>query len=135
MARDDQAGAVAAATYFLIELYPYTIASQDTVPWIAMSHQDCKFCASAVRTATGLHDSDLIVLVAPLRASHISFETVSPVAFSVFFDVETGPDRTYTMDGALTEETSIASGKASVAVVRQGLKWIVLGVDLQETNP
>lgn len=54
MARDDLAGAMAAAEYFL-ELYPYAYNTGDLTEWRAMSHPECIFCASVIENVEKLH--------------------------------------------------------------------------------
>jgi hypothetical protein len=44
-------GAIAAATYFL-QLYPYAYNTGDLTEWKALSHPECKFCASVVDDVT-----------------------------------------------------------------------------------
>ncbi|MCK6211968.1 hypothetical protein KZX45_15590 [Georgenia sp. EYE_87] len=51
MARDDVAGAEAAAQYFL-ELYPYVYATGDLSEWKAMSEPECVFCQSVIDEVT-----------------------------------------------------------------------------------
>lgn len=51
MDRDDAEGAIAAAKYFM-ELYPYVYATGDLTEWEAMSHPECRFCASVVDNVT-----------------------------------------------------------------------------------
>lgn len=131
MSRDDEAGAIAAATYFLTELYPYTVSSQDTVAWVAMSHPDCNFCASAENTIAELQSSGERAVIAPIRATLASWEELDPARFGVFLSVETGPDETWTDDDRLVGVGGVVTGEASIAVVRQGDAWIIRGVELK----
>lgn len=57
MRRDDVAGAEAAAVYFT-ELYPYVYATGDLAEWKAMSHSECKFCASVVENVEKLRAAE-----------------------------------------------------------------------------
>ncbi len=130
MARDDEAGAIAAAVYFLTELYPYTVNSKDTDAWLAMSHPDCIFCASTVDTVEGLKLSGERAAIAPIRITSQSSEGIDPVRFGVFLAIETGPDRRFGADGSLTGEVPITYGKASIAITRQAGIWLVRGIEL-----
>lgn len=56
MERDDIEGAKAAAEYFLA-LYPYVFATGDLDEWDAMSHPECRFCASVKSRAVELHEA------------------------------------------------------------------------------
>lgn len=57
MERDDAEGAAAAAEYFL-ELYPYVMATGDTVEWDAMTWAEtCGFCSSVSKDAQSIAES------------------------------------------------------------------------------
>jgi len=57
MDRDDGEGAAAAAEYFL-ELYPYVMATGDTVEWDAMTWDEtCGFCSSVSTDARAIAES------------------------------------------------------------------------------
>ena len=133
MSRDDEVGAVAAAEYFLGELYPYTLNSQDTEAWQGMSHPDCIFCASALNTVSSLKSAGDSVTVAPIRTTPQSVDTLNPLAYGVFLSIETGPDVKRTEGGSLTR-TSTGRGQASVVVVHQVDTWLIRAVELTRTT-
>ncbi|MFJ4230352.1 DUF6318 family protein [Cellulosimicrobium cellulans] len=57
MERDDAEGAAAAAEYFL-ELYPYVMATGDTVEWDAMTWAEtCGFCSSVSKDARSIAEA------------------------------------------------------------------------------
>ncbi|UKJ65025.1 hypothetical protein H1Q78_06635 [Cellulosimicrobium cellulans] len=59
MDRDDAEGAAAAAEYFL-ELYPYVMATGDTVEWEAMSHAECGYCSGSLENANWLVETQSV---------------------------------------------------------------------------
>ena len=125
---------MAAATYFMTRLLPYTVTTQDTAAWQAMSHNDCIFCASTVQRTAALRKQHRTAEIAPVRVVRTSSEVVGPAAFGVFLDIETGPDLTFADDGSLVRRDPVTSGRASVGVIHQGTSWIVLGVELVEDD-
>jgi len=133
MSRDDEAGAVAAATYFLT-LYSYTQSTQDTSAWVDVSHPDCRFCASVVEDVTDQRAKGRVTRAAPIEVHSASTEEISPLAFSVTLEVTTGPDDVYGADGELMERTTNARGRTTVWVVRQGAVWVVRGVTLDQAT-
>jgi hypothetical protein len=135
MSRDDEVGAVAAAEYFLTELYPYTVTSQDAAEWSTMSDADCVFCASTLGRVEDLRNVQAFTLLAPIRVASRSLEVVGPAAFGVFLDIETGPDQTFSGTGELLRTDAAASGRAQIALSRQNERWVVLGVELDKDNP
>lgn len=134
MSRADEAGAIAAAAYFLTQLYPYTISTHDTSAWLVMSNQDCKFCASAIAASAELVNRGEVVSFAPFRATNFSTEQRSPVAFGVFFDLETGPDSTFDSGGRVVATRPATHGRASIAIVLRERQWQVLGVQLDRIS-
>jgi hypothetical protein len=132
MSRDDEAGAVAAATYFMTELYPYTISSLDTAPWQSMSHSECLFCRSVKSDVETLRSAGRIPIVAPIGIESTSIKMLNPLAFSVVLEITTGPDETFTANGTRLEKTTQVSGSATVIVVHQAGAWLTRGVDLKE---
>ncbi|GIG41906.1 hypothetical protein [Cellulomonas phragmiteti] len=58
MATNDEVGAVAAAEYFVVDLYNHVHASLDLTEWRAMSDPECRFCSSVL--------SDVEALPSPL---------------------------------------------------------------------
>ncbi|MBN9373956.1 MAG: hypothetical protein J0I40_00905 [Cellulomonas sp.] len=130
MSRADEAGAIAAASYYMTDLYVYTEMSQDTTRWRAMSHRDCVFCASILKDIAALQSEGQFTIVAPIRVSRISAQALSPAVFSVTIDMTTGPDEDFTKGGGSLGRTTEDSGTATVIVIRQGTEWITRGVDL-----
>lgn len=130
MARDDETGAIAAATYFLTELYPYTEMSQDTTHWVAMSHPDCIFCKSVLADIAAQRDANRVAVIAPIRVQDRTLAILGPAMFSVKFEIRTGPDEDFSATGVSLGRTTADGGTANVIVVRQGTIWRTRGVDL-----
>ena len=130
MSRADEAGAIAAATYFMTALYTYTETTQDTAPWRAVSHADCVFCASILKDIAGQQSDGQFTVVAPIRIGRLSSQALNPAAFSITMDITTGPDEDFATSGESLGRTTEDSGTATVIVVRQGATWLTRGVDL-----
>jgi hypothetical protein len=130
MSRDDEAGAVAAATYFMTQLYPYTEMTQETASWVAMSHQDCIFCKSILEDVATQRLVGRRAVIAPVRINRTSTQSVNPAVFSVTLDMTTGPDEDFNAEGVSLGKTAADSGTATIVVVRQADKWLTRGVEL-----
>ena len=130
MSRDDETGAIAAATYFLRDLYAYTERTQDTARWVAMSHPDCVFCKSVLDDIAEQRSASHIAVVAPIRFRSTSVDFVSPLMFSVTAEISTGPDQDFAMDGTFLGASTEDSGTATIIVIRRDNAWLTRGVEL-----
>ena len=132
MARDDETGAIAAADFFLFDLYPYVELTQDTSNWLAMSHPDCVFCKSVADTVASERAAGTVTAVASMRKYSVAAREVNPAMFAVTYDVGTGPDERFTRSGTSLGSTSKVRGTVIVIVVHQSGTWITRGVDLKK---
>lgn len=126
---DDQAGAEAAAVYFL-ELDSYMQATGDTTEWAKMSHKTCGFCAARLEQANQ---------IAAAGDSYTGGTTDVSVAETYLQDPATGVwpiDVTVSEDGSVITRSdgSIAlkvqpsTYKRHVEIFRRDGEWVVLGV-------
>jgi hypothetical protein len=130
MSHDDEAGAVAAATYFLTDLYEYTVISHDTSTWLGMSHSLCTYCesiSSSVKT-----EADEGSATTPGRISVVATrsEAFSALAFGASLDIHIGPTIKLSMNGEVIGERSEANATMAAVMVWQDDQWLVRGVDV-----
>lgn len=132
MERDDAEGAKAAAEYFL-GLYPYVYATGDLLQWEAMSHAECKFCASVVEDATALVAEGGYGLGGEVEISDVK---VAPpdedfAHFRVAVMATEAPSFSYSASGEVT--SSAAGGEViyTVAALWDG-GWTIRAVSMEE---
>ena len=58
MARADEAGALAAAQYFMGDLYWYMYATGDSTEWAALADDGCIFCSNVLSDVTNMVEAD-----------------------------------------------------------------------------
>jgi len=103
MDRDDAEGAAAAAEYFL-ELYPYVMATGDTVEWEAMSHVECGYCSGSLENANWLVET---------RSAFTGGATTTEVLHNYSRDEATG---IYPVDLRSTQESILVVDEAGETV-------------------
>lgn len=130
MTRDDEAGAVAAVTFFLTELYPYTVSTQDTAAWDSYSAQICKYCVS-------LKDSVLAERAAgqSTRPGHVSITSrkltvIDPLRYRFDVELQQGADVTYTAGGAVVGGRAQRTIGLALLVVRNPGQWLIGGMEI-----
>ncbi|HEY0118178.1 MAG TPA: DUF6318 family protein [Cellulomonas sp.] len=124
MSREDEAGAVAAAKYFL-ELYTYTESTQDTGPWIAMSHPSCIYCVSVRDDVAAQLNARQVTLSAPMTVTSLTAQELNPLAYSISVRVRKQPEELWTSEGALIARGSDVGGGLRLVLVRHPGKWLV----------
>lgn len=134
MARDDEVGAVAAARYFVTDLYRYTMASQDATAFDAVSHPECQFCAS-VHTSIA-SDTDAHHITVPGTAVIVSYTALpmSLIAYEVDLSINQDADVLWSSGGEFLGRNSPRQIQLAVFVVWRTDKWILRGVDLQPSS-
>ena len=130
MSRDDETGAIAAARHFL-DLYRYTESSQDVAAWAAVSHPECVFCRSVMKDVADRKAAGELVTPAAMTVHAVRTSPLGPLAYSVEFDLSTGPDAVSRVDGTLVSEGNQERGRMAAVVVYQQSRWIVREVDLE----
>ncbi|WP_143427054.1 DUF6318 family protein [Georgenia soli] len=130
MARDDVAGAEAAAQYFL-ELYPYVYATGDLSEWKAMSDPECVFCkdvfddVGALHAAGGYQDGGSFTIT---RVASQPPEDGSQY-FAVWIDAEEDAVRRLSDDGSQIGSSTGGPIEVDMAVYRAEQGWLVRGVE------
>jgi len=130
MSRDDEVGAVAAATYFLTELYTYTLTSQDTTAWLAMSHAECLYCKSVVSTVDAERAAEVITTPGSLAVTSNSAEASNPLVYGVKLDISVGRAVQRSRLGVVLGDVQPEEVTMGAVVVWQVDRWIVRGVDV-----
>ena len=129
MSRDDETGAVAAATYFL-DLYTYTESTQDTGPWKAMSHADCSFCNSVLDEVETRRAAGQVVYPAKMNAHSAEPTMLNPLMYSIAIDLSTGPDQVLRADGTVVDPGKLEHGVMTTIVTYRYSSWVVREVNL-----
>ena len=130
MARDDVAGAEAAAQYFL-ELYPYVYSTGDLTEWKAMSDPECLFCSDVVDDVTELHGSDGYQVGGLFEITKM--ESRAPEGegqyFAVWIDADEEPIQRLSADGGLLGSSPGGPIEIDMAVHKTEHGWIIRGVE------
>ena len=130
MARDDETGAIAAATYFLTELYPYTVTSQDTTGWLAMSHDLCVYCASVADSVNSEASRGERTKPGAIKVTRQTVEEANPLSFGVKLDILTGADTHWSRGDQAGDSLPPHRVSLGIVIVWQVDRWIVRGVDV-----
>ncbi|CAN5334337.1 hypothetical protein BH11ACT1_BH11ACT1_32410 [soil metagenome] len=122
------AGAVATATYFL-QLFPYALNTGDVTEWDALSHPECKFCASLsgeVARQAGLqeHEEGLATTI----TSATGIEITPGSWFDVDLFLTQGPSVVVNAVGNVVEQSPGSKvAKVHLNVVRNDGRWLIRG--------
>lgn len=127
MNRTDEAGAVAAATYFM-ELYSYVMRSGDVAEWDAISGQTCTFCENtrtdslAVRTDGGrLTGGDLTI-----HSAEVATADPAIGAFDVAVRYSFSAGQEITSAGSVVRELEAVTGTALLDVASSQRGWTLI---------
>jgi hypothetical protein len=129
MERDDAEGAAAAAEYFL-ELYPYVMATGDTVEWDAMTWAEtCGFCTGVRDTALEIRSagdfySGSDTTVDSAEAGEVDTLTGGR---AVIVDVVQGPHIRTASDGEVITEGGEVAARLHVDVLFTQGQWYIVG--------
>ncbi|KLN34445.1 hypothetical protein FB00_12180 [Cellulosimicrobium funkei] len=130
MERDDVEGAAAAAEYFL-ELYPYVMATGDTVEWDAMTWTEtCTFCTSVSQDAATVQDQAETFTGAQISVSNPDVGAFDDFlgGYPIIFDFEQTPHRRVAQDGTVVSEDDGDAGRLQIDVLNREGAWLVLAV-------
>lgn len=133
MARDDEAGAVAAVAYVL-NLYGYTESTQDTTSWSAISHPSCKFCQGVLDDVVARRAAGQVARFGPLTVTSQKTLSASPLQYSIVVDVAAGPDSSWTTDGRLIDPGRVTTGELTFLMVFQIDRWLVREAQVKATS-
>lgn len=129
MSTNDEAGAVAAAQYFAVDLYTYVFASGDLQDWRALSEPSCDFCNGVIANveemqAAGEVDSGDPAVVEAAYGSTISAAERYTATLVVQQPASVVRDR----DGVVTGERASQRYELHYAIAWQD-GWRILAVD------
>jgi hypothetical protein len=135
MARDDVAGAEAAAQYFLA-LYPYVFATGDLAEWQEISHPECGFCNGVAEEVEAMHAAGGFV-----EGGRITIETVTstpPETNGVVFQVDARvlEDASERLAAIGDKPSTVGAARHELifAIQADGNGWIVREVDVLSTE-
>ena len=130
MSRDDEVGAVAAAEYFLGELYPYTVSSQNTLAWRAMSHELCTYCSSIAISVE--HEAQVGAMTSPGAVTVINktVEEANPLEYGARFELTVRRDVQRSAGGDVVSESPRQHVQLGIVLVWRVDHWLVRGVDI-----
>ncbi|MBE1877557.1 hypothetical protein IHE71_17860 [Myceligenerans sp. TRM 65318] len=128
MDRDDAEGAAAAAEYF-IELYPYVMATGDTVEFEAMSHEACGFCADALAQAESIRDNNHQWSGGEISSDLVKTYARDDLTGIYPFDIQVDQDAATILDsGEIVFQGAAESHNYRVEVGREADAWIVVEI-------
>jgi hypothetical protein len=130
MSSADEAGAIAAATYFLTDLYSYTITSHDTSNWLEMSHPLCIYCKSITSAVEAERAEGSATTPGAISVVAVHHELLSAASAGVKLDVRVGPAVKRSATGQLLGEAAQGSATMAAVLVWQSGRWLVRGVDV-----
>lgn len=130
MSRDDETGAIAAATYFLTDLYTYTVTSHDTSGWIGMSHSLCVYCKTVSSAVSAEANEGATTTPGVISVVATRSEAFSALAFGAKLDVHIDRTVKRSQSGEVVGERPASEATMAAVVVRQGNHWLIRGVDV-----
>ena len=129
MSRADETGAIAAATYFITKLYPYTYMSQDTAPLLATSHADCQFCAAVISNVAEEHAAGRSTHPGEMTVDAATSAVVNPLEYQITMDTSQTANTLWSSSGTLLGTDGPHTTTLAVFVVWASDRWILRGVD------
>ncbi len=129
MARDDEAGAIAAAVYFLTELYPYSVTTQNAAPLASMSHPECQFCTSVETAIAAEKSAGQVTHPGASTVLGAAALPVNPLTYDVTLTIDQAADVLWSADGTRISSNSSRSVEFAVIVIWHGDSWMLRGVD------
>jgi len=136
MDRTDEAGAAAAAEYFL-ELYPYIMRTGDFTEWDALSWVNCEYCADSRATAVELRDGDFLLTDADVEARVVAVHQLDQNFNAYPVDLIT-----HQFPGLILDASSVQVGvvdeeqiETRVDVRHNGGDWKVIAVAKMGVSP
>lgn len=134
MSQPGEAGATAAATYFL-SLYTYLFESGDATAWNALSDPGCGFCADTASSATSLHDDGWTVQGGTFDIVASSAVTGATDLFKV--DVEVRHEATVLVraDGSSPQTEDAEHLRMTFVVIGSPGAWVIRAVEHEIVVP
>lgn len=129
MATNDEAGAVAAAQYFITDLYDYMFASGDTVEWSTLADDGCNFCNAILTKSQEMVSAQQLGEADP--SAVVSTEAVTLIEgsrYAVTLVLDQGASRIVDRSGSVVGESPAGRFSVNYAIAWTG-DWSILAVD------
>ena len=134
MATNDQAGAVAAAEFFAVDLYSYVFASGDLSTWRSMSDPDCSFCNGVITDVEEMQAESRSDNGAPITVESAVGTTITDGArYTSTLIVEQGASAVHDDAGVIVSESEGGRYELHFAIAWQD-GWRMLAVDVTALN-
>lgn len=134
LSRDDETGAIAAARFFLTDLYRYTVSTQDTGPWTTASLDRCTFCASVKNAVASQVAGKTVTYPGLITVLAERVASASPLAYEIDFDVQQEAGVTWSTAGTVVSTEPARAMTIAYMVVRHPEGWRIWGVDTLTVN-
>ena len=133
MANDDEAGAIAAAKYYM-GLYEYVFLTGDLEMWEQMALPECEFCAVVVEHVTDMHDAGRYRVSGPpkWRGEPTTRRVVTQTMWSVTLQARVSASTTYGSDGTQVDESPAARAEVKMGMIHDGDQWRTLSVTVSD---
>lgn len=118
-----EVGAAAAAVWFVEDLYPYVLETNDSATWQALSEPDCQWCASTTAKAADHAAAGQVLRGGAVTTTVTQWHELNPLAYSVVLRVDQDAVSRVTLGGDAVSATPAESGQALVIVLRAGDQW------------
>lgn len=134
---DDEAGAAAAAVYFL-ELWSYTMQTGDVTAWENMSGELCQFCSQARTTALSMQEAGVTFTGGVVTSTGVHMHPFDELAgaYPVDVDVMLSLSALRGATGELISYTtpSTEASRFRVDVIRSDDDWEILEVTFEPAS-
>jgi hypothetical protein len=121
---DGEAGAEAAARYFL-DLYAYTVSTQDTAAWVAVSDPECVFCQSVLDGVADDVAASRVARPGPVLVSSVAVSRLDETGFEVEVHLTTGPDMSLYSDGRFEHRADQHTGTITLIADQRDGTWVL----------
>jgi len=129
MATNDEAGAVAAAQFFMTELYDHMFATGDVADWSVLADDGCNFCNSVLTLVDEMNAAKQTETSEPtVVISSESSTLVDGTRFAVTLVAQQGASRRVDSTGTTVESSDGGLYSLNFAVAWVG-DWSMLAVD------
>jgi hypothetical protein len=117
------AGANAAALWFVRDLYPYVLATNDIADWLALSQTECVWCATTVTQSEWNLSNGLSIQGLDVSAVPTAVQELDPLAYAVSLDFTQSEAARLRSDGTVHDQVAGSNGQLLVVVLREGHDW------------
>lgn len=136
MSDRDVDGAEAAARYMIGELYSYTLSTQDTRPWEAMSYRECVFCQGVLDRVADYEAAGHILESGAITIHEITVEKLNPQAYGATLRISQEPSRVWNVDGSPAEDPDAGyEGYLHAVFYQEGDGWFLREAETLDTLP